>query len=128
MPNQVVFGTASEPALNEGAKYWTFDRDITYLKAVLSNDIIPGGLVEFLLSNPLAVSPHQINVPLWAKATLKLEFDNSPCRGKPIPNSPFPQQCPSSSSYPAPEAIPLLAPGEVYLPAIASISGAGDGG
>ncbi len=82
-----------------------------------------------MLSNYLAVDPNQMNVPVWAKATLKLEFDNSLCNvGKPIPSSPFPQQCPSSSSYPAPEAIPLLAPMEVYLPALASISGAGDGG
>ena len=130
---QAAFGTTTEPS-SAGPKYWTFDRDITYLQAILSDRSVPGGLVEFTLSNYLGVNPNKTNVPVWAAATLKLQFDNGPCQphtaGRVMhPSSgSIPQQCPTSSSAPAQEAIPLLVPQQPFLPALASISGAGDGG
>lgn len=64
----VALGTASEPS-SAGAKFWNVDRDITHISPMIQS----GSEVIFMLPNVLE-PPY--NVPIWANATLYLEYDD----------------------------------------------------
>ena len=128
------FGTTSEPALDQGNKFWTFDIDITHLRAaIFDSPVIPGGLMEFQLSNPLQVTPDNINVPIWATATLKLQFEKSCDQGAEedlaLRMDVKDKGCNEleDGTLPAVEVLPLLDPSLQVLPGSVSINGAGDG-
>lgn len=103
-----AFGTLSEPWRGPAAnKTWTIKVDVTYLGAYLK----PGMPTLFSLSNVLS---NTYNVPLWARARLKVYSKKGYSSPKPVAEEAKPSAA-AWLSLSAPgvpdEVLPLLPPG-----------------